>query len=278
MNTYKTDTHDVDTRKTDTQDVDTYKTGTSPDAPSGFRAVFASAFTYSIPVLLGYLAIGVAFGLLLQQAGYPWYLALVMSIFMYGGSAQYIAVGLFAAGSSLWEAVLVQLVVNARHIAYGITMLKRYNAAGTYKWYLVFAMTDETFALLSGGLEAKAAPAERGRFMFLVSALDHFYWTAGSLLGAVGGGLLPFKIEGIGFALTALFVVLMIEQIFAAKKPAPFVIAAVLAVVCVAALPSRVSLLSALALSLACVQIFTGGSGKRRIKNKHTGGADAQPK
>jgi 4-azaleucine resistance transporter AzlC len=141
-------------------------------------------------------------------------------------------------------------------------------------------MTDETFALLSGGIGKKAAPAEQGRFMFFVSALDHFYWTAGGLLGAVGGGLLPFKIEGIGFALTALFAVLMIEQIFAAKKPAPFIIAAVLAVVCVAALPSRVSLLSALALSLACVQIFTGSSGKNRRgpKTTHTGGADAQPK
>ena len=236
----------------------------SHNEPAGFRAVFSAAFTYSIPVLLGYLAIGVAFGLLLQQAGYPWYLALVMSIFMYGGSAQYIAVGLFAAGSPLWEAVLVQLVVNARHIAYGITMLKRYNAAGKYKGYLIFALTDETFALLSGGIDTKAAPAERGRFMFFVSALDHFYWTAGSLIGALGGGLLPFKIEGIGFALTALFVVLMIEQIFACKKPAPFIIAAVLAVVCVIILPSRVSLLSALALSLAFVQLVTGYRGKTR--------------
>ena len=112
------------------------------------KKLFLSAFKYSFPVLLGYSTIGIAFGLVLSGAGYPWPLALVMGLWMYAGAGQFIAVGLFAAGSSLWEVCLVQLVVNARHMAYGLSMLKRFSAAGRFRPYLIFSLTDETFALL----------------------------------------------------------------------------------------------------------------------------------
>jgi 4-azaleucine resistance transporter AzlC len=212
-------------------------------------AVFWAAFKYSIPVLLGYLAIGIAFGLLLADAGYPWQLALVMSIVMYAGAGQFIAVGLFAAGTSLWEAALVQLVVNARHIAYGFSMLKRYQIPGPQRYYLIFGLTDETFALLSALPEDR--DPERGKFMFCVTLLDQCYWAAGSVIGAIAGSLIPFSTEGIGFALTALFVVLLIEQILRVRKPGIFVISAIPAALAVIFLPSRVSLLAALALALA---------------------------
>jgi 4-azaleucine resistance transporter AzlC len=224
--------------------------------------VFIAAVKYSFPVLLGYLAIGVAAGLLLADAGYPWWLALVMSLVMYAGAGQYIAVGLFAAGVGLLEAALVQLVVNARHIAYGLTMLKRFNAAGRYKWYLIFAMTDETFALLSSLPEEEDrehhSRAAKSRFMFLVALLDHGYWTAGAVIGALLGTLIPYNMEGISFALTALFIVLMIEQILRVKRPGPFIISALTAVLAVAFLPSRLSLLSAMVIALAAVQLVTG--------------------
>jgi 4-azaleucine resistance transporter AzlC len=117
----------------------------------------------------------------------------------------------------------VQLVVNARHTAYGFTMFKRFNAAGPYKWYLIFSLTDETFALLSSlpddGERNSRDRAAFSRFMFYVALLDHLYWIAGGALGALLGTLLPFEIQGIGFALTALFVALMIEQILRVKKP-----------------------------------------------------------
>jgi 4-azaleucine resistance transporter AzlC len=225
-------------------------------------ALFLSAFHYSIPVLLGYLAIGVAFGLLLIDAGYPWWIALLMSVVMYAGAGQYIAVGFFAAGASLTEAAIVQFVVNARHIAYGITMLKKINHAGRYKPYLIFALTDETFALLSSidndSTKYGDTVEERGRFMFYVSALDHFYWVAGSLIGAFAGALLPVNMDGVGFSLTALFIVLMVEQIARVRKPLPFIISALAAILGVVVLPSRVSLLAALAAALAAVQIITG--------------------
>jgi 4-azaleucine resistance transporter AzlC len=214
---------------------------------------FTGALKYSFPVFLGYTAIGIAFGLLLVDAGYPWWLALIMSVFMFAGAGQFISVGLFAAGVGIWEACLVQLVVNARHMAYGITMLKRFKAP--WKYYLIFALSDETFALLSSLPKAEeGGPANQGRFMCYVAALDQCYWVVGTLIGAVVGALIPFNIEGIGFALTALFIVLMIEQIIRVKRPLPFIVSALAAVLGVVFLPSRLSLLSAMVVSLVAVQ------------------------
>ena len=214
------------------------------------RRIFFEALRYSFPVLLGYLAIGSAFGLLLVDAGYPWWLAPVMSITMFAGAAQYIAVGLFAAGTTLWEAALVQLVVNARHIAYGLSMMSRFRSAGPLRWYLIFGLTDETFALLSSLPKNEDNP-QRAKFMVLVTLLNQCYWVVGSVIGAIAGTLIPFDTGGIGYALTALFVVLMIEQILRIRRPGIFIIAAVAAVLCSFLLPSRISLLTAMALALA---------------------------
>jgi 4-azaleucine resistance transporter AzlC len=259
-----------------------------------FRGLFFDALKYSVPVFLGYMAIGIAFGLLLVDAGYPWWLAPIMSVVMYAGAGQYIAVGLFAAGTTLWEAALVQLVVNARHMAYGLSLLKGFQNAGPYRYYLIYALSDETFALLSSLPEKNppAGPEGRAGFMFYVALLDQSYWVAGSVIGAVAGSLIPFDFEGIGFALTALFVVLLIEQIRrffggrnfsqaeegspAAAPPllprlAPFVFSAPAAVLAVCFFPLRLSLLSALVISLLLVQIFDGsrqGRAKKDIEEK----------
>jgi 4-azaleucine resistance transporter AzlC len=185
------------------------------------------------------------------DAGYPWWIAVLTSVVIFAGAGQFIAVGLFAAGAGLAECMLIELVVNARHMAYGLTMLKRFKNAGPWKYYLIFALSDETFALLSSLPEEKAEP----RFMFLVSLLDQLYWVMGTLIGALAGSLIPFNTEGIGFALTALFVVLMTEQILKVKQPAMFIISAAAAVLAVIFLPARVALLAAMALSLVLVQI-----------------------
>ncbi|MDR0386721.1 MAG: AzlC family ABC transporter permease [Treponema sp.] len=237
---------------------------------------FTAALRYSFPVFLGYIAIGVAFGLLLVDAGYPWWMAPLMGVIMYAGAGQYLAVGLFAAGAGLAEAVLLQFILNARHIAYGITLGRRINASGPFKFYLIYALTDETFALLSS-LPDGDGPGETGArpsFMFLVALLDHSYWVAGSVAGAVAGTLLPFDMDGIGFALTALFIVLMMEQMFRIRRPAPFVISGLAAALASFLLPSRFSLLTALAVSLAAVQLFPGrGPDNRGPGLPDTGGA-----
>jgi 4-azaleucine resistance transporter AzlC len=228
--------------------------------PNSSSGTFMAAVRYSFPVFLGYMAIGVAFGLLLVDAGYPWWLAPVMGVLMYAGAGQYLGVGLFVAGAGLAEAALLQFILNARHIAYGITLGRRINASGPFKFYLIYALSDETFALLSS-LPEGGGPGKTGSrpsFMFLVAVLDQSYWVAGSVIGAVAGTLIPFNMEGIGFALTALFIVLMIEQMLRIKRPAPFVISTAATVLASFFLPSRFSLLTALVFSLALVQIFAG--------------------
>lgn len=219
------------------------------------RAVFLAAFRYSFPVFLGYSTLGIAFGITVVGAGYPWWLALAMSLWIYAGAGQFIAIGLFTAGTTLLGACLIQLIVNARHMAYGLSMLTRFRFAGRFKPYLIFSLTDETFALLSSLPEtpegqSPAGEAERRLFMFYVAGLDQCYWVAGSVIGALAGTLIPMDMEGIGFALTALFVVLMIEQIKRIKKPGVFIVSAAAALFGVFLLPLSVSLLAAMALAL----------------------------
>ncbi|MDR2181260.1 MAG: AzlC family ABC transporter permease [Treponema sp.] len=215
-----------------------------------------AALKYSFPVFLGYLTIGIAFGLVVVEAGFPWWIALLTSVVMYAGAGQFIAIGLFASGAGLPACMLIQLVVNARHMAYGLTMRKQFANAGPLKWYLIFSLSDETFALLSSMNDDIASREKRPRFLALVSLLDQLYWIAGSLTGALAGRLIPYTTEGVGFALTALFVVLMIEQMLRVKKPALFIIPAFAAVLCVIVLPSGLSLLAAMAFSLAAIQFF----------------------
>jgi 4-azaleucine resistance transporter AzlC len=219
-------------------------------------SIFARALRETLPVLAGYLAIGFAFGLLAAEAGYPWYVAFLMSLVMYAGAGQYIAIGHFAAGAALPEMLAVQAAVNARHIAYGVTMLQRFRVARRYKPYLIFALTDETFAVLSSLDEDSLNERERGFLMFVISLCDHLYWIAGSLAGFFCGRLLPFEMEGVDFALIALFIVLLIEQAFRVKKAAPFLIPAAAAALAAAFLPQRMSLLAALAFSIAALRLL----------------------
>jgi 4-azaleucine resistance transporter AzlC len=220
-------------------------------------SLFRSALRYSFPVLLGYLAIGSAFGFLLTAEGYPWWLVLVMNVLMYAGAGQYVAVGLFAAGTTLWEAVLVQLVVNARHIAYGLSMMNRFRNVGPLRLYLIFGLTDETFALLSSIPENEETKiTERTRFMFLVTLFNHGYWVLGGVIGAILGSLTAFYTGGISYALTAMFIVLMIEQILRLRRPMIFIIAAATSVLCTLFFPLRVSLLAAMALALVFVSFL----------------------
>lgn len=173
------------------------------------------AFARSLPVMAGYLVLGLGFGVLLQTKGYGAGWALAMSVFVYAGSMQYLAVDLLAGGASLIATALMTLTVNARHLFYGVSMVERYRDAGPAKPYLIFALTDETYSLVCSG--DLPAGVDRRRYFFLVSLFDQLYWVAGSLLGALLGGVLPFDTTGIDFSMTALFLVVMTEQWRAAR-------------------------------------------------------------
>ena len=225
------------------------------------KHILSAAFKYSFPVFLGYIVLGMAFGIFTIERGYPWYLASATGLIMFAGAGQFIAVGMFAAGASLAEAVLIQFVINARHLAYGLSMIRRFRSAGVFRPYLIFALTDETFALLS------SLPAvSSGYFMFLVAILNQIYWNTGILIGVLAGSIIPWDFLGVSFALTALFIVLMIEQIFRLQKAAPFIISAVTAIAAVFILPgaSGISLLGAMIISLGIIQLIEARSKAQR--------------
>lgn len=177
------------------------------------------ALLRTLPVMAGYLVLGLGFGVLLQSKGYGLGWALAMSLLIYAGSMQYVAVDLLAGGASLIAAALMTLTVNARHLFYGISMVERYRDAGPAKPYLIFALTDETYSLVCSG-EVPEGVDRRGYF-FLVSLLDQLYWVAGSAAGALVGSLLPFDSTGIDFSMTALFLVVMTEQWRASRDHTP---------------------------------------------------------
>ena len=152
------------------------------------KALFISAFKTTVPVLLGYIPLGMAFGFLLDGAGYHWIYAFLMSLFVYAGSVQFLAVALLAAGAGLTEFAIATLLLNFRHAFYGLSLLDKFSGVGRVKPYLIFALTDETYALLTTTDIPQGS--SKSRFYFYIAALDHLYWIAGSVLGAVLGSFL----------------------------------------------------------------------------------------
>lgn len=173
-------------------------------------AALRAAFPATIPVLTGYLCIGMAYGLLMANAGYGIFWALLLSLLCYAGSMEFVAVSLLTAGFDPVQALLMALMINARHAFYGLSMLEKYRGTGWARPFLIFSLTDETFSLVST-LEPLDGVTRRD-FYFWISLLDYLYWQVGSVLGALIGGLLPFDTTGLDFALTALFIVLFLEQ------------------------------------------------------------------
>ena len=173
-------------------------------------AALRAAFPATIPVLTGYLCIGMAYGLLMANAGYGVFWALLLSLLCYAGSMEFVAVSLLTAGFDPVQALLMALMINARHAFYGLSMLEKYRGTGWARPFLIFSLTDETFSLVST-LEPPDG-VTRWDFYLWISLLDYVFWRVGVVLGALIGGLLPFDTTGLDFALTALFIVLFLEQ------------------------------------------------------------------
>ena len=181
------------------------------------KKVIKQAFVATLPVMAGYIVLGFGFGIILRASGFGILLAVAMSTFIYAGSMQYVAIDLLTGGASLITTALTTLMVNARHLFYGISMLEKYKGVGKRKGYLIFGLTDETYSLVCSdtiGLEGK----ELKDYYLLVTLLDHSYWIFGSVLGAIAGSLISFNTTGIDFALTALFITVFVEQWLSTKK------------------------------------------------------------
>lgn len=188
------------------------------------------SFKASVPVMAGYIVLGMGFGILLQDAGYSWLWALLMSFAIYAGSMQYVTVNLLTAGASLIATALMTLMVNIRHLFYGITMIEKYKDTGASKPYLIFALTDETFSLVCSPDLPQGV--DRKLYYLFVSALNQFYWIVGSIAGALIGSALTFNTAGIDFSMTALFTVIFAEQWEKAGSHIPAICGVVISVIC----------------------------------------------
>ena len=181
--------------------------------------VIRKSFMTSLPVMAGYIVLGTGFGILLRSAGYGTLWALAMSLFIYAGSMQFVGVSLITGAASVLTTAVTTVMINARHLFYSISMISRYKDAGKVKPYLIFALTDETYTLLSDGKIPEGADPDAYRF--LVSFFDHCYWVLGSVLGSFAGEFLPFDSTGIEFSMTALFTASFVEQWLSAGSHLP---------------------------------------------------------
>lgn len=230
----------------------------------GMLGAFRAALPRTLPVLAGYLVLGVAFGLLLNSIGLGVFWAAAMSILVYAGSAQFLAVSLIGASASLPQVALLTFLLNFRHFFYGLSMVSRYQGVGKRKLYLAFALSDETYAILAGALPpAQVDPAD---YYFAVSLLDQCYWVAGSLIGTTVGQLITFDTTGVDFAMTALFVVLAVEQWKSARRHAPALFGVCCGVVCLLIFGPDLFLIPALAAIVALLLLF-----RRRLEEDRSG-------
>lgn len=224
-----------------------------------------TAFLKTLPVMAGYLVLGFGFGILLEDNGYGFWWALAMSGFIYAGSMQYVTIPLMTSGASFISAALTTLMVNARHLFYGISMVDRYKGAGKKKPYLMFALTDETYSLVCNGECPEGMDAHS--YYFWISLFNQCYWIIGSLLGSMVGTALQFNTAGIDFSMTALFVTVFVEQWLSTKNHISAVLGVISSVICLIIfgsdsflIPSMIVITAVLSLTRRKIEETDGGA------------------
>lgn len=214
-----------------------------------------SAFPYTLPVMAGYIFLGMSYGVLMSTRGFSFVYPMITSMFVFAGSMEFALANVLVGAFNPIEALLLTLMINARHIFYGISMIKKYRGLGAKKLYLIYALTDETFSV-----NYSAEPpceVDRGLFYFYVSLFNHIYWIAGATLGGIFGSLIPFEIRGFDFAMTAMFVVILLEQILAGVKNIPSVVIGVgLSLLSLIVFGSDGFIIPAMALMLLALSLF----------------------
>ncbi len=233
------------------------------------RKTLAAAFPATVPVLMGYLAIGMAFGLMLQTAGYGVGWALLMSLTIYAGSGQYLGVSLLATGAHLSQVAFLTLVINFRHLVYGLSMLEKFRGMGARKFYMIFSLTDETYALLSSAKVPQGV--DEHRYYFAVAMLDHSYWIMGSVLGSILGSALGFDTTGVDFAMTALFLVIAVGQWKKAGSHLPALLGAAATLLSLLVVGADDMLLPALGMIVILLTVL-----RKRLSQDHTAAGEEE--
>lgn len=219
-----------------------------------YRRAFQAAFPATVPVLMGYLSIGIAFGLMLQAIGYNFIWAFFMSLTIYAGSGQYMGVDLLDTGAALVSVAVMTLILNFRHLVYGLSMLEKFKGMGLKKLYMIFSLTDETYALLSSARVPERVDPHA--YYFAIAVLDHLYWIAGSVIGSVAGALIHFNTQGIEFAMTALFLVIAVDQWQTYQSHLPALLGCGITVVSLVVLGADAMLIPALCVIIAALLVL----------------------
>lgn len=215
---------------------------------------FRAAAPQTLPVFAGYLVLGLGYGIYVQSLGLPVWLPPLMGTVVYGGSLEFVLASLLLGGFAPVSAFLMALMIQARHLFYGLTMLQRYRGYGLRSAYMIFAMSDETFSIT-----CSAEPPEgvdRGWFMFFITLLDQIYWVASAAMGAALGSVLPFSTEGVDFVMTAMFVVIFLNQWEKEKQHASAIIGIAAPLVCLHIFGSGSFLIPSMVCILAALLLF----------------------
>lgn len=214
------------------------------------------AFYKTIPVMAGYIVLGIGFGILLHNAGYGMIWAFAMSALIYAGSMQYVGIGLLTGGASVVTTIITTIMVNARHLFYSISMIDKYKDSGKYKPYLIFALTDETYSLLCD--DDGEANGSINRYRFFVSLFDQCYWVLGSVIGSLLGSMIRFSTAGIEFSMTALFIASFTEQWIESDNHLPAIVGIVSTVMCLVVFGSENFLIPSMLLITVLLTILRG--------------------
>lgn len=225
------------------------------------------AFKQSLPIMAGYIVLGMGFGVLLETKGYGVGWALLMSGFIYAGSMQYVTINLLTAGASLISAALMTLMVNARHLFYGISMIERYRDTRPYKPYLIFGLTDETYSVVCSGTVPEGV--DEKKYFFLVTLFAQCYWVLGSVIGSLLGSVLTFDSTGIDFSMTALFLVVFVEQWRSTKNHTSAIVGVAASLICLLIfgadqflIPSMISITVLLTVLRKKLELYEKGDGE----------------
>ena len=200
------------------------------------RAAFRAAFPHTLPVMTGYLCLGTAYGIFMKTSGFPWFFPTLTSLIVFAGAMEFVTVNLLLQAFNPLNALALTLMVNARHLFYGLAMLERYRDAGLKKLYMIFGLTDETFSV---NLTAEPpAGVDRQWFMFFITLMDHSYWVAGATLGGVFGSLVQFNARGLEFVMTALLLVVFLNNWMRERSHLPSLIGLAMAALARLAFPA----------------------------------------
>lgn len=215
------------------------------------KALFA-AFPHTLPIFAGFWFLGLTYGIYMNASGFSFWYPMLMSLTIFAGSVEFVAVNLLLGAFNPLQALAMTLMINARHLFYGISMLDKYKGTGWKKFYLIFGMCDESFSInYTSNIPAEV---DRGWFMFFVTLLNHIYWFTGATLGGIFGSLIQFNTEGLEFVMTAMFVVIFLEQWLKEKRHTSALLGLGLSLICLLAFGSESFILPAM---LAILGVLT---------------------